>query len=106
MITVVDNLAFQAGDRIVVGGHEFRLIARSRDDPFLLIVALVGWRFWRDLVMYRVAESLKLIEPFIVVLLNIWRLADWDPVTRPTWSDIYLVRWLYPCSQCQKKRVE
>ena len=102
MITVIDNPIFASGNRIIVEGedciiiegHKFRLIDTPRDRPYTLVIAPDDWRFWRDLVTYRLGKSLRLIGKFIVVLLDIWGLADWDPVTVPVWECIRPLRWM------------
>ena len=85
-------------------GCQYRLVDRSRDDPFTLLVAPAGWCYWWGLVVYRLCQSLRLTGNFVVVVLDIWGVADWDPVTVPVWECIRPLRWL--AHKIQFRRVE
>jgi len=91
-------------------GHEYRyrIIDIPRDDSGLMMIAPEGWRFWRGLVMYRSLQSLRLAGKFIVVLLSVWGLADWDPCAVPVWECIRPLRWLKgaACSVDEARRVK
>jgi len=84
----IDGTGYRQGDHITIEGEGLHVLDAGWRHVMVTRHRHIGSFF------YRIGQSLRYTERYLVVLLSVWGLAEWEPVAIPTWRDVHLLRRL------------
>lgn len=82
-------------DTIGNGIHTMDVCVISWTDRTMSYIVAPAWRYLPTLVVYRVVQSLRRVNQCVIIILDIWGLAEWDIATVPSWWSVKAVKWVH-----------